>query len=352
MAPTHIKLADAVEQYIAQRKANCAPTTAMNDASVLRRFAKSVGDIQVRHLTPAHVDRWFFGEKGLVATLGEPSSFNNYRKRLVAFMRYCAQRGWLRMDPMINVRVRKVLRRERLRLTARQMLTLLDLATNPRDRAYLAVNVNTGLRASEIVDLRVRDVDLAGGELHVTILKTLEEDTMPITEDLDKELRAWLTRYETDLEKPLSGSMYLVPAATGPRYKYETSPSGEKIKSTRPGTWLPHKQLGKPAQVVQSVLRQLNLPTKGEGSHTLRRSVARLYFDMEAEAGYDSALRATSALLHHKDSATTELYLGLSREKKRRDESLRGRPFLSALVKADDNVIALRPAADATQESS
>lgn len=60
-----------------------------------------------------------------------------------------------------------------------------------------------------------------------------------------------------------------------------------------------------------------------------------------ARRGYDAALRATSALLHHKDASTTENYLGLTREKKHRDDTLRGQPFLSALVEQGDNVVRL-----------
>ena len=181
-----IKLFDAVEQFIAVRQATCAPTTAYNDASVLRRFAKSVGDIQVRHIKETHVERWFFGERGLRLTVKEPSSFNNYRKRLNAFFTFCARKGWLRTDPLMNVKARPVLRRERLRLSPRELLALLDFAPNPRDRVYLAINLNTGLRANEIVGLRVGDVDLDAGELRVTITKTAEQDLMPITIDLDR----------------------------------------------------------------------------------------------------------------------------------------------------------------------
>jgi integrase len=339
---TQIRLNEAVEQYLAQRRANCAPSTALNDAYVLHRFAKSVGDIQVRHLAPHHVDRWFYDDKrGLAATLKEPSTINNYRKRLVAFFRYCAQRAWLRTDPMVNIGVRKVWRRERLQLSASQMVSILDLAPNPRDRVYLAINVNTGLRASEIVALRVRDVDLAAGDLRVVIYKTTEEDTMPITIDLDRELRRWLTLYEADLGERLVGEMYLVPARTPPTYQYLDDGRGGLVQSQRPSRWQPYKPLTNPANVVKSALRKMGLPDKGEGSHTLRRSIARIYFDMLADRGYDSALRATSSLLHHKDAATTESYLGLTRERKHRDHTLRGQPFLSALVKQGDNVVRL-----------
>lgn len=47
------------------------------------------------------------------------------------------------------------------------------------------------------------------------------------------------------------------------------------------------------------------------------------------------ALRATAALLHHSSTAVTENYLGLSHERVRRDRSLRGKAFLTAMVDQD-----------------
>jgi hypothetical protein len=64
---------------------------------------------------------------------------------------------------------------------------------------------------------------------------------------------------------------------------------------------------------------------------------------MSSELGYDAALRTVSALLHHSNMATTERYLGLSSEKKRRDQTLKGRPFLTAMV-SNENVVPLRRA--------
>jgi len=71
---------------------------------------------------------------------------------------------------------------------------------------------------------------------------------------------------------------------------------------------------------------------KREGCHTLRRSVARAYFDgLRTELGYDHALREVAALLHHKSTRTTENYLGVTADKIMRDERMKGQPFLSRL---------------------
>lgn len=327
-----VTLFQAVEAYVDLRRTQCAHATVINESSALWRFARSVGNIQVRHLGQHHAEAWFTGRSGLPRTLTKPASFNYNRRRLSLFFKYCAAKGWLRSDPLTNIRAQPIPRTERLRLAPDQLLALLDTPASPRDRAFLAVAINTAARAGEITGLLVGDVDLAGGNLLLRITKTDEEDLMPITADLDAELRSWLTIYATGLGSPLTPAARLFPAYSGPRWAYSTGAEGEKVKRTIAGTWRPTEPLQGPAGIVHSALRALGYPTKGEGVHTIRRSVARYYFDSRAADGYDSALRATSSLLHHRNSATTETYLGLSQEKRRRDETMRGRPFLSAAV--------------------
>lgn len=54
---------------------------------------------------------------------------------------------------------------------------MLGVAGNPRDRAYLATTINTGLRANEISRLRVGDVDLERGVHKLGDSSTLWEDS-------------------------------------------------------------------------------------------------------------------------------------------------------------------------------
>jgi hypothetical protein len=93
------------------------------------------------------------------------------------------------------------------------------------------------------------------------------------------------------------------------------------------------------------VLEKLGLPTKYEGTHTIRRAIALAYFDeASAEQGDVAALRETAALLHHAHLSTTERYLGMTAEKNRRNKRIKGRPFLTAMVAKQDNVVPLRKA--------
>jgi integrase len=100
-------------------------------------------------------------------------------------------------------------------------------------------------------------------------------------------------------------------------------------------------------RIAQSALFQVGLPTRHEGIHTIRRAVARHYYDSLAadpKRGHDGAIRVVMTLLHHTNVSTTEHYLGVTSERKARDESLRGRSFLPRPTKADVISINQRPA--------
>jgi integrase len=345
----HKGLHEAVEEYVLMRTARKAATTAANEAFVVRRFAASLGDIQVRHLRPQMVADWFYGIDGVMnphltrdrkhrAPI-KASTHNYYRTRLAGFFRFCTQRGWLKVDLLMHVDPLPVPQTKRQQPAPHVLLGLLEVADNARDRAYLALAINTGLRASEIVALRVGDVDLDSGYLAVVIRKTGDVDDQPITQDLDVELRRWLIAYANDLERPLQGSDYLFPARKGSVWRYVRADDGNWEKQRTAPTWRTEKPLSHSHRVVQEALRRAGLPTLHEGTHTIRRAVARAFFDsMGSDVGYDAALRTVSALLHHKSSATTEKYLGLSSEVRRRDQLLRGQAFLTALVDRENVV--------------
>lgn len=356
MATQNKRLNEAVEDYVGYRAARFAAQTVEQEGYLLRRFAASIGDIQLRHLTPEHVTDWFYGPAGVrdahVTRDGvhreavKPSTHHYYPTRLASFFGFATKRGWIRQDLLQDVQPMRLPVVKRQQPSPHMLLAMLDLAQNDRDRAYIATTINTGLRANEIASLCVGDVDLDGGWLLATISKSHEEDAFPITQDLDVELRRWLLAYEQQLGRPLLREYFLFPARKGSVYRWYKSEDGTKERRRTPEAWQPERRMTHTERTIQHALRALGLPTKGEGTHTVRRAVARHFFDsMADDVGYDNALRTVSAMLHHKSMATTEHYLGLSSEGKRRDERLRGQPFLSAMV-ATENVVPLRTKAE------
>jgi hypothetical protein len=61
---SNITLSEAIEQYMASRRATCAASTVAQDKAVTSRFHAAVGDRQVRNLTAEHIERWFHSMLG------------------------------------------------------------------------------------------------------------------------------------------------------------------------------------------------------------------------------------------------------------------------------------------------
>jgi integrase/recombinase XerD len=346
-----VLLSQIVEDYLTARRARYAETTVKNEGHVLHRFVATRGDIQMRHLTPEHIETWFLSllqphtdRSGIHRPAIQPSSHNYYLDRLKSFFAYCTKRGLTRADLLAHVPPMKQATKIRLQPSPEVLWVMLDRAGDPRDRALIATAMNTGMRSGEIARIKVGDVDLDSLTLRVWVSKSLVEDDMPITSDLAAELDIWLAAYARSVERPLLRDDHVFPAATGPRYRWRVTTDGTKEKYQTPSTYVPHRPVTKLHTIAQSALRQVGLPTRHEGIHTIRRAVARAYYDSLKASGHEQAIRAVMILLHHTNQSTTEAYLGVTAERQFRDESLRGRSFLPRPTTADVIAISGRPA--------
>lgn len=355
------RLSEARDEYLrglaARRR---SPETIRVDVGVLGRLVRDLGDIQVGNIKPSHIENWFYGPKGLMGEhLTEqwgrksnagiaPSTHNQYRSRLKVFFDWCTKRGYVRTDLLEHVEPMKVPAKHRQRPAPVTLLRILEAAENPRDRAWIAMGLNTALRSNEMKRILVGDVDLEAGFFEATISKTGDVDDVPISSDLDRELRQWMAAYAEEIGRPLEHDDYLFPSRQGGLIShYEIEEDGERVCVRVPYAWRPKQGMGRTERIIKAALESLNLPTKYEGTHTIRRAVALAYFEsVSKDQGDVAALRETAALLHHKNLHTTERYLGMTAEKTRRDRRLRGKPFLSALVSTEaENVVPLRPTA-------
>lgn len=332
-------LTDAIADYQRVRAIGKASNTVAADGYVLAAFAKALGGHRQVHLiSETDVESYMVRER---ERLNE-ASFNKTRSRIKVFFAYCIRKKWLTSNPMDFVDAVTVPERQWMRLSPDDLRDLPNHALNPRDKALLLLACNTGLRASEFLALRVGDVDLEQMDLNVIIKKTKGVDRMAMTSDLADGLAEWLAEYARDAGE-LQGEWFLFPRmkqGAGRR-----TPTGRFISGapvTRVGVYIPELAMTHPVIVVQRALKDAgHFFEKGEGCHTLRRSAARAFFDWRVAqlGGHDSALRETSVFLHHKTTAITESYLGISSERLSRDRALRGQSFLGA---TRENVTPLR----------
>lgn len=261
-----------------------------------------------------------------------PSSFNNARIQLAAFWKYCRARGWVTENPMMHIDPLKVPRRVRLQLAAAELLSMLDGAI-PRDRVALALGMNTGLRAGDIATLKIGSVNLANNWLEVWIQKTKKWKTYPISVELRAELLRWFDAYAEKMgttAAALPNTWTLVPPIQSTSIRPYQSEDGERRTTYRTAG-----KLSAPQVIVQTALEKLGHPTHQEGFHTLRRSAARVLYDMAKAKGLPDPITYPQALLDHGKRGVTEDYLGVTHERDLFNDLVRGESFLGQAAELD-----------------
>lgn len=333
-----VTLSTLVDEHLATlASGGYAKSTQRAATRVCRAFLAHAGNIQVRHVTARHVDSYFASRLSQL----QPQSLNLELVFLRSLFRFAAARGYMRNvpDPTAHRRRMRVQARGRLRVPSSDFPRLLDATPHPRDRMVVALGIYLLQRQSEIQALRVGHVDLTHGVVSAQIIKTAKFDEMPISSELDTELRRWLTWYAQQVG-PLQDSMYLVPAKVRPMFGRDGKPQIDT-------TLQPFKPIGRPEQVVQRALVACGYSLQDaegnpmrEGVHTLRRSAARAMFDRLCDEGYDRALRIVQSLLHHSSVKQTEGYLGIEADQVHRDDVIRGKEMFPS--SSEGNVIPMR----------
>ena len=321
------RLGDVVDEYLDLRERHKKATTHRGDKGYLLRMLAHIGNIQMRHLESRHIQA-FMAEPTPRGIAGlSPDTYNQALCRIRSFDRYCRELGYVQralVPGTVTSMTVPVKRRERY--TAAQLLDIIDAADHPRDRFFLALLCNTALRGGEALALRWGDVHEDEQVINVTVFKSSRIDRRPITEDLAGELRRWRAYVTAEHGFP-QPDWYL--ACKKHSFRFTADDHGVLKYDPARARIVPTQRMQNPQRIVQRSLSKLGYPVLQEGGHTIRRSVALMYFEQLVEQGFDDALLTVSALLNHKDVNVTQRYLGLDRHVEKRDVSLKGLPFLT-----------------------
>jgi integrase len=335
------ELDNAIQDYLRFRRSqDISKNTLACQRSILKKFLSTSGNIYCHSITEYTVTRYF----ETVSRTKQPQSQRNDYTTLAGFFDWCRHTKRMSMDsnPLYGRRRPKDVRRERNRLSVGKFPHLLEAAEQrcARDRALVATLLYTLLRDQELADLRIGDLDLDGGWLRCRIHKTREEDMMPISAELDTELRKWLTTYTAEVGR-LENHYHLLPSRW---VRAGQSEAGGRFTHIAEDGLKPESPIGSVGRIVNPILANIGFPVLdangkpcGEGAHTIRRSGARALFDDLIKTEPD-AIYIVKEMLHHKSVQQTEHYIGRQRDRGRRDDVLRGR----VLYHADaENVVAL-----------
>ena len=242
----------------------------------LTRFVGSLGEIPTARIKSHHVQQF----AGTLHARGlSPRTIARHLSSVRSFFDYLVRHREVGANPASGVRAPK--QRERLPKTldpdqtAQLFSERAESAIEVRDRAMLELLYGSGIRLAELVDIDIRDLDLANGFVTVTG-KGRKTRVVPIGKAALDAVEAWLAKR---------------PEASG-REPLFTSRGRARMS----------------ARNVQLRLKKIAARTTGNDGvhpHLLRHSFASHLLESSGD------LRAVQELLGHADISTTQIYTHL-----------------------------------------
>jgi integrase/recombinase XerD len=204
------------------------------------------------------------------------------------FYRYLLREGVLGDDPTAQIAMPKIGRALPQSLTEEEVESLLSapVVSEPlghRDRAMLEVLYATGVRVSELINLKMSQINLNQGVLRI-VGKGDRERLIPLGDEAQDWVKEFVDgpRIEILLERQTD---YLFPTRRGDRM-------------TRQAFWHIIKRYAKKAGVKKKL-----------SPHTVRHAFATHLLNNGAD------LRVVQLLLGHSDVSTTQIYTHVARER-------------------------------------
>ena len=218
-----------------------------------------------------------------------PRSMARVVSSLKSFYRFLVLDGILKKNPAVNLSSPKTWLALPKFLTVKEVESLLrqpdtEEVRGIRDKAMLELLYATGLRASELISLGIKDVNLGDGFL-LCLGKGGKERLVPIGESAEKAVRKYLEGARAKLLKKPSEFLFV-------------TQQGKAF--TRQGFW----------KLLKAYALKAGLDTK-ISPHVLRHSFATHLLERGAD------LRSVQLMLGHSQITTTQVYTHVSRKRLR-----------------------------------
>lgn len=203
-----------------------------------------------------------------------------------SFFRFMHREGYVPANPALGLTRPKQDRRLPSFLSMEEAARLMEAPKGDgfsaaRDRAILETLYSTGLRVSELVGLRVRDVDLIGGSLR-TVGKGRKERLVPVGSYSIQAIRAYLKALPPE----------------------QSAPERPLFQNKRRGR-LTDRSV---RRILNKYLLQVSVARR-VSPHSLRHSFATHLLDKGAD------LRSVQELLGHSSLTTTQVYTHVTTER-------------------------------------
>ena len=205
---------------------------------------------------------------------------------LRSFYKFLVISKYVKTNPMDNITSIKLSKKLPDVLTIDEINRILDIKITDnysiRNKAMLELIYATGLRVSELVNLKTYDIDIIDNIVR-TMGKGSKERIIPIGEYATDALNSYLSIRDTFLKREVNDYLFL---------------NNHGKKMTRQGFY----------KIIKRLARDNNIK-KDISPHTLRHSFATHMLNNGAD------LRTIQELLGHSDISTTQIYTHVSTEK-------------------------------------
>lgn len=261
-----------VERALADRTVTAYATDLAHFTGLLECHGTTLSDVDTQGVRAALLDR---SKRGLSAR-----SQARYLSALRGFFKYALQEGILKQDPTALVdgpRLQPKLPRLLSHEEVQRLLAVPDVKTprGIRDWAMLLVLYSSGLRVSELVGLKLSEVDLRAGFL-TPFGKGSKRRVVPLGVPATEALSEYLTLVRPQWATERSEHVFL---------------TSRRKPLTRQGFWKALAAYARAAGIRKAV-----------SPHMLRHSFATHLL----QGGAD--LRAVQTMLGHEDISTTQIY--------------------------------------------
>ncbi len=264
-----------------------SPNTLAAYRADLTALSRWLGERHVPMMQTSHTDLQHFIESRVQAG-ARPRSTARQLSSFRRFFRYLLREGVIQEDPTAQIAMPKIGRSLPKSLTEEEVEALLaaPAVRDPlgnRDRTMLEVLYATGLRVSELVNLRYAQVNLNQGVIRI-VGKGNRERLIPLGDEAVRWLNEFVhgARDEILLDRQTD---YLFPTRRGDRM-------------TRQAFW----------HIIKRYARKAGI-AKGLSPHTLRHAFATHLLNHGAD------LRVVQILLGHSDLSTTQIYTHVASER-------------------------------------
>lgn len=184
-----LRIEAAAEQFAIHLQLEGRPkTTRDNYGYVVRRLAKRFPNMPVHKLKDSELHEY-------VAELGESVSHNAlniYILELRVFLRFLVDNGYLKENPLEHLRTHREPLPPVTPFTREEVGRLIEATQTPFEEAVLVLLLDSGLRASELCNLELEDIDLRAGELIVRKGKGGKSRRLALNAKPRKALRKYL----------------------------------------------------------------------------------------------------------------------------------------------------------------